>query len=84
MTCFINIKRYNGLMGDSAFVGGGPILIVFVVLGIFLLLPVLAAFIILLVQCIKHKWTRRLLIPFIIVAAILGTMMISGLLRLLI
>ena len=49
-----------------------------------LLIPAFAAFIVLLVQCIKHKWTRRLLIPFIIVAAILGTMMISGLLRLLI
>ncbi len=65
-------------MGDSAFVGGGPILIVFVVLGIFLLLPVLAAFIILLVQCIKHKWTRKLVIPFIIVSVLLGSTILSA------
>ncbi len=71
-------------MGETLSIDLSFLWIILAVFGVLILLPLLAAFIILLVQCIKHKWTRRLLIPFIIVAAILGTMMISGLLRLLI
>ena len=65
-------------MGDSALLAGSALVIVLVVLGIFLLLPVLAAFIILLVQCIKHKWTRKLVIPFIIVSVLLGSTILSA------
>ena len=36
-----------------------------------LLIPAFAAFIILLVQCIKHKWTRRLLAPFIVISIVI-------------
>lgn len=71
-------------MGETLSIDLSFLWIILAVFGVLILLPLLAAFIILLVQCIKHKWTRKLLIPFIIVAAILGTMMISGLLRLLI
>ena len=72
-------------MGEGAFALDLSFLwIILAVFGVLILLPLLAAFIILLVQCIKHKWTRKLLIPFIIVAAILGTMMLSGLFRLLV
>ena len=71
-------------MGETLSIDLSFLWIILAVFGVLILLPLLAAFIILLVQCVKHKWTRKLLIPFIIVAAILGTMMISGLLRLLI
>ena len=71
-------------MGETLSIDLSFLWIILAVFGVLILLPLLAAFIILLVQCIKHKWTRKLLIPFIIVAAIIGTMMISGLLRLLI
>ena len=71
-------------MGETLSIDLSFLWIILAVFGVLILLPLLAAFIILLVQCIKHKWTRKLLIPFIIVAAILGTMIISGLLRLLI
>ena len=70
-------------MGETLSIDLSFLWIILAVFGVLILLPLLAAFIILLVQCIKHKWTRKLLIPFIIVAAILGTMMMSGLLRLL-
>ena len=71
-------------MGETLSIDLSFLWIILAVFGVLILLPLLAAFIILLVQCVKHKWTRKLLIPFIIIAAILGTMMISGLLRLLI
>ncbi len=71
-------------MGETLSIDLSFLWIILAVFGVLILLPLLAAFIILLVQCIKHKWTRKLLIPFIIISAILGTMMISGLLRLLI
>lgn len=71
-------------MGETLSIDLSFLWIILAVFGVLILLPLLAAFIILLVQCVKHKWTRKLLIPFIIVAAIIGTMMISGLLRLLI
>ena len=41
-----------------------------------LLIPAFAAFIILLVQCIKHKWTRRLLAPFIVISIVINIMII--------
>ena len=36
-----------------------------------LLIPAIVAFIILLAQCIKHKWTRRLLTPFIVISIVI-------------
>lgn len=71
-------------MGETLSIDLSFLWIILAVFGVLILLPLLAAFIILLVQCIKHKWTRKLLIPFIIIAAILGTMMLSGLIRLLV
>ena len=41
-----------------------------------LLIPALAAFVILLVQCIKHKWTRRLLAPFIVISIVISIMIV--------
>ena len=41
-----------------------------------LLIPAFAAFIVLLVQCIKHKWTRRLLAPFIVVSIVITIIII--------
>lgn len=41
-----------------------------------LLIPAIVAFIILLVQCIKHKWTRRLLAPFIVISIVITIMII--------
>ena len=36
-----------------------------------LLIPAIAAFIILLIKCIKNKWKRGLLAPFIVVSIII-------------
>lgn len=41
-----------------------------------LLIPAFAAFIVLLVQCIKHKWTRRLLAPFIVISIVITIIVI--------
>lgn len=41
-----------------------------------LLIPAFAAFIVLLVQCIKHKWTRRLLAPFIVISVVITIIII--------
>ena len=41
-----------------------------------LLIPAFAAFIVLLVQCIKHKWTRRLLAPFIVISIVITIIII--------
>lgn len=41
-----------------------------------LLIPAFAAFIVLLVQCIKHKWTRRLLTPFIVISVVITIIII--------
>ena len=49
--------------------------LIMIMVGI-LLIPAFAAFIILLVQCIKHKWTRRLLTPFIIISIVITIIII--------
>ena len=41
-----------------------------------LLIPAFAAFIVLLVQCIKHKWTRKLLAPFIVISIVITIIVI--------
>ena len=49
--------------------------LIMIMVGI-LLIPAFAAFIILLVQCIKHKWTRRLLAPFIVISIVITIIII--------
>ena len=49
--------------------------LIMIMVGI-LLIPAFAAFIILLVRCIKHKWTRRFLTPFIIISIVITIIII--------
>ena len=48
-------------------------IILYVWIGLMALLPFLIAFIVLLAESIKHKWTNKFKIPFIIVSAVLGS-----------
>ena len=41
-----------------------------------LLIPAIAAFIVLLIKCIKNKWKRGLLAPFIVVSIIITIIII--------
>ena len=52
-------------------------IILYVWIGLMALLPLIIAFIVLLVESIKHKWVKKLKIPFIIVSGALGSSIIG-------
>ena len=48
-------------------------------LALMVFVPLIVAFIILLTKCIRNRWAKKYLIPFIVISSILGTILILGL-----
>ena len=68
------------LIGSFGASLSGLALVLFVlVLAFLVFVPLIVSFIILLVKCIKNRWAKKYLIPFIVISSILGLMLISGL-----
>ena len=66
-----------GIFGIS--LSGLALVLFALILALMVFVPLIVAFIILLVKCIKNRWAKKYLIPFIVISSILGLVIISGL-----
>ncbi len=68
------------LIGSFGISLTGLALVLFaLILALMVFVPLIVAFIILLTKCIRNRWAKKYLIPFIVISSILGTIVILGL-----